>query len=410
MTDTSKAVFLSYASQDAEAARSLCEALRAGGIEVWFDQSELRGGDAWDASIRRQIRTCALFIPLISRNTHCREEGYFRLKWKLAVDRSHLISAAKAFLLPVVVDDTGDNDEQVPEKFRELQWTRLPGGSTPAAFVERVAHLLSGDQAAVTQPALPNAGQATPFGAATAPASPSTRERAGRFPIWLRIALGVVIAIAAYVAIDKLMLSTIAFGPGEAANYIQLGLVFIVTGRVSEAITALRKGVELDPLSTTGWTMLARAYLFFHDFPAARESAHRALEISPNTPRALGYLGFTQLVEGQATEAMATFRTIQDSRWLMLTGVAMAEHTLGHEQESKAALDELQATDPDAAAYQIAEVHAWRGDKDAAFEWFERAYSQRDAGLTLLTHDPMVDSLRGDPRFTALPNKLHLPQ
>jgi TIR domain len=82
------AVFLSYASEDAEAARRICDALRAAGIEVWFDQSELRGGDVWDAAIRRQIKACTLFIPVISANTHSREEGYFRLEWKLAVDRS----------------------------------------------------------------------------------------------------------------------------------------------------------------------------------------------------------------------------------------------------------------------------------------------------------------------------------
>ena len=80
MTESSKAIFLSYASQDAEAARRICDALRASGIEVWFDQSELRGGDVWDAAIRRQIKTCALFIPVISRNTHARGEGYFRLE------------------------------------------------------------------------------------------------------------------------------------------------------------------------------------------------------------------------------------------------------------------------------------------------------------------------------------------
>ena len=74
------AVFLSYASQDAEAAKRICEALRAAGIEVWFDQSELRGGDAWDQSIRRQIKNCALFVPVVSRHTHDRAEGYFRLE------------------------------------------------------------------------------------------------------------------------------------------------------------------------------------------------------------------------------------------------------------------------------------------------------------------------------------------
>src|ERR1700724_3261072 len=145
VTEPSLAVFLSYASQDAQAAQKICEALRAAEIEVWFDQSELRGGDAWDTSIRKQIKSCALFIPVISHTTHDRVEGYFRLEWKLAGDRSHLIATDQAFLLPVVIDDTRDDDERVPDRFREVQWTRLPGGVTPAAFVERVRLLLSGE-------------------------------------------------------------------------------------------------------------------------------------------------------------------------------------------------------------------------------------------------------------------------
>jgi len=145
VTDSSKAVFLSYASQDAQAALQLCEALRAAGIEVWFDQSELRGGDAWDASIRKQIKSCALFIPVISQTTHDRVEGYFRLEWKLAVDRSHLIASDQTFLLPVVIDDTKKGDERVPERFREVQWTRVPRGEASPAFVELVKRLLSGE-------------------------------------------------------------------------------------------------------------------------------------------------------------------------------------------------------------------------------------------------------------------------
>jgi TIR domain len=136
---------LEYASGDAAAAERICTGLRAAGIEVWFDQSELRGGDAWDQSIRKQIKTCSLFLPVISRNTHDRDEGYFRLEWKLAVDRRHLMAADKAFLLPVVIDDTRDDDERVPERFREVQWTRLPGGATSDAFAERVRRLLSGE-------------------------------------------------------------------------------------------------------------------------------------------------------------------------------------------------------------------------------------------------------------------------
>ena len=73
VSSSPKAVFLSYASQDADAARHICDALRAMSVEVWFDQSALRGGDAWDASIRRQIKDCALFVPIISANTQSRE-------------------------------------------------------------------------------------------------------------------------------------------------------------------------------------------------------------------------------------------------------------------------------------------------------------------------------------------------
>src|SRR5688500_18266636 len=101
-----KAVFLSYASQDAEAARRIAEALRTAGVHAWFDESELRGGDVWDAKIRSQIDACSLFIPIISQHTQARNKGYFRLEWKLAVDQSHLLAEGVPFIAPVVIDDT----------------------------------------------------------------------------------------------------------------------------------------------------------------------------------------------------------------------------------------------------------------------------------------------------------------
>ena len=142
MSNPHKAVFLSYASQDTEPARRICETLRAAGVEVWFDQSELRGGDAWDQKIRRQIKECALFVPVISANTQARSEGYFRLEWRLADQRTHLMGRNKAFLIPVCVDQTPDADADIPDSFAAVQWTRLPGGETPPAFVERVGRLL----------------------------------------------------------------------------------------------------------------------------------------------------------------------------------------------------------------------------------------------------------------------------
>lgn len=196
MTEQSHTVFLSYASQDAPAAQRICEALRAGGIEVWFDQSELRGGDAWDQSIRRQIKSCALFIAVISKSTNDRDEGYFRLEWKLAVDRSHLMAADRTFLLPVVVDGTHDDDDRVPEHFREVQWTHLPGGETPAVFVERVRRLLA--------PADPHAPavrhEATrPLSAAPPPAKTVAQVfRSKRGPFL--VAAGALLAVVALLA------------------------------------------------------------------------------------------------------------------------------------------------------------------------------------------------------------------
>jgi len=80
-----------------------------------------------------------------------------------------LISATKAFLLPVAIDDTPDDDEQVPDRFRELQWTRLPAGETFPTFVVRVGQLLSSQLSAATLPrtsavsgAIPAVGQTVP--------------------------------------------------------------------------------------------------------------------------------------------------------------------------------------------------------------------------------------------------------
>jgi pimeloyl-ACP methyl ester carboxylesterase len=143
MTELSRAVFLSYASQDAKAAHRICEALGAAGIEVWFDQSELRGGDAWDQKIRREIHDCSLFIPVISANTASRHEGYFRLEWDLADQRTHMIARNRAFIVPVCLDATPDAGADAPESFLRVQWTRLPGGETSPAFVEHVRRLLS---------------------------------------------------------------------------------------------------------------------------------------------------------------------------------------------------------------------------------------------------------------------------
>jgi TolB-like protein len=147
------AVFLSYASEDTAAAERIATALRAAGIEVWFDKSELRGGEAWDQKIRRELHDCALFIPVISVNTAARHEGYFRLEWDLADQRTHMIARNRAFIVPVCLDATPETSADTPESFHRVQWTRLPAGETSPAFVERVRRLLLGEASSTIRPA-----------------------------------------------------------------------------------------------------------------------------------------------------------------------------------------------------------------------------------------------------------------
>ena len=178
MSEANKAVFLSYASQDAEAARHICDALRAAEVEVWFDQSALRGGDAWDAKIRKQIKECALFVPIISPNTQARTEGYFRLEWRLADQRTHLMGKSKPFLVPVAIDRASEADADVPDSFMAVQWTKLSDGEIPAGFVGRIRTLL-GDARGESEPprtaernaAAPFASRRKPQGFWWAPAS-----------------------------------------------------------------------------------------------------------------------------------------------------------------------------------------------------------------------------------------------
>ncbi len=210
--DTSRAVFLSYASDDADAAARIAAGLRSAGVEVWFDQSELRSGDAWDQKIRREIRDCALFVPIISRHTQARSEGYFRLEWHLADQRTHLMAKSRAFLLPVCVDGTRESDAEVPDSFLSVQWTRLAAGDAPPSFNERVSRLVSADEQpppGARAPAGPSPKTPGAVGA-SATALAATAKRSS--PPW-RLALELLLATAlvvgvGYFAVERLRSAT----------------------------------------------------------------------------------------------------------------------------------------------------------------------------------------------------------
>ncbi len=191
MSESNRAVFLSYAREDTGVARRIADALRGFGVEVWFDQNELRGGDSWDAKIRQQIRSCALFMPVISATTQARGEGYFRREWKIAVDRTSDMHEGVPFIMPVVIDDTPESAALVPDVFMRVQWTRLPGGMPTPQFVVLVTRLLEPRGSAL------ETGSPRPVQRDGGVAAPAQSRRA--FPLGVvAIAVVVVLGLAGY--------------------------------------------------------------------------------------------------------------------------------------------------------------------------------------------------------------------
>src|SRR5580704_9047015 len=182
-------VFLSYASSDREAARVLRDALPNFGLEVWYDESELGGGDVWDQKIRRQIRECDYFMPIISAQTEARHEGYFRREWRLAVERTLDMADDHAFLLPVVIDDTSQSGARVPEKFLSVQWIRVPGGRSNAALESLCKRLVSGEPVAGPRAPAPTARIAVQPSARPSPVYPAfpTEDGKSKTQYWLQV-------------------------------------------------------------------------------------------------------------------------------------------------------------------------------------------------------------------------------
>src|SRR4051812_20559773 len=200
-------VFLSYAREDTETARRIAEAMRAFGVDAWFDQSELRGGDSWDAKIKKQIRECALFLPIISATTQARSEGYFRREWNLAVERTRDMAPGRAFVVPVVIDDTLEAEASVPEEFMRYQWTRLAGGEPTPEFVTQVKRLLEAPRKPALKPNLPRPPTLPPElkQAAVAKAQPTAVAKRSGIPGWGWAVLVVVVAaIGAAIAMRRI--------------------------------------------------------------------------------------------------------------------------------------------------------------------------------------------------------------
>jgi hypothetical protein len=137
------AIFISYAREDRADVELLKSNLDIHGLPVWFDRDKLKGGDLYEKKIHRNIKTCALFLPIISERTERRTEGFFRREWKLAAKRTDDIDDSVPFIIPIAIDDTVEAAARVPDKFLDTQWERCPGGIVSAEFAHRLRNLLN---------------------------------------------------------------------------------------------------------------------------------------------------------------------------------------------------------------------------------------------------------------------------
>ena len=195
--------------------------------------------------------------------------------------------------------------------------------------------------------------------------------------------------------------------PGNALVLHQASLLAGSMGRFDEAVALARRAMEQDPLS-------ASAYFFFGlilwpaDRPAEAAAALRkALELAPQRAATRAWLSIVLLGQGQVDEALAE-ALHEPEEWGRLFALAIIQHATGRRAEADEALQGLARKYANDAAYQLAEAYAVRDAADLAFEWLERAYAQRDAGIAWTKIDPLLRTLHADPRWEVCLRKLGL--
>jgi TolB-like protein/DNA-binding winged helix-turn-helix (wHTH) protein len=198
----------------------------------------------------------------------------------------------------------------------------------------------------------------------------------------------------------------IALEPGVPENLGQAAFMAVLFGRFDEASRLDSQALQLDPLNAESWERVADDRFFAGQLDDAVADIRRALELNPDNWGSPVMLSQIYLVQGRPQDALREGERIQFGV-LRARDSAVAYYALGRKKESDAALKEL--IEKYHGTYAIAAVYAQRNERDEAFKWLDRAYSQHDGGLIFLKIDPLLKNLRSDPRYTAFLNKLHLP-
>ena len=189
--------------------------------------------------------------------------------------------------------------------------------------------------------------------------------------------------------------------PGDANNLGWAGFIAMCLGRQEEAVGLLRQGLALDPLQPARYIRLAQNLRDLGRYEESHVALGKALDLNPHNVWLHETRGEVYLAQGRPQEALEEMNK-EPAGFLRDLGLALAYHALGRYQESDAALTNLISRSPNDCAYQIAQVYAYRGEVDQAFEWLNRAHRQHDSGLMLIKTDLLLKSLHGDPRFAQM--------
>jgi TolB-like protein/DNA-binding winged helix-turn-helix (wHTH) protein len=198
--------------------------------------------------------------------------------------------------------------------------------------------------------------------------------------------------------------------PGDPDNLGRSALLAMCQGRSEEAVELWNQELLLDPLRPDEYLWLAQSLRDLGRYEEAHAALAKALDLNPNQISMIHEVGGeVYLAQGRPQEALAEMEKEPAGLFHDL-GQALADHALGRHQESDTALARLLSQHSNDAAYQIAQVYAYRGEVDRAFEWLNRAHLQHDPGLLWFKTDLKLKSLRSDPRYALLLKKLNLPE
>ena len=187
-----------------------------------------------------------------------------------------------------------------------------------------------------------------------------------------------------------------------------LARVIVYLGRIDEAERQAREAVELDPLSVATQFNLARVLFFAGKLDEADAAGRKVAELQPSSSSSHRWQVLVAFQRGDGETALREAQLEPDDGFRSFE-LALANHVLGNRKEADAALADLIAHARDGFAYQIAQIYAVRGEADKAFEWLQISFDDHDGGTLGLSVDPLLRSLRDDPRYKNLLVKLGLP-